>query len=157
MPKLSKRYLNENELAGYINNLWSVFTLLSTKDQVKMLFRDLFTHTEYKMLAKRLEIARRLIDGQTYDEIANRIKVTSNTINAISNRLESNGEGFKLASSKLKKLLESSKSTNRKNIFPRYKGAPRISEMVQDGIKAVRTISRKVMKNSSASKKLSVN
>lgn len=74
MTKLSKRLLDPKDLGLYINNLWSVFTLLDSKDQVRALFRDLFTHTEYKMFAKRLEIAKRLLEGQTYEEISQNLR-----------------------------------------------------------------------------------
>lgn len=81
----------------YINNLWSVFTLIFSKEEIKALFKDLFTHTEYKMFAKRLEIAHRLLEGQTYEQIKNDLKVTEHTIRTVSNILERDGAGFRRA------------------------------------------------------------
>ena len=85
MIKVSRKYLDPKDFGHYVNNLWSAFTSMDTKEDVRLLFKDLFTHTEYKMFAKRLEIARRLIAGQTYEDITQALKVTSRTINAISN------------------------------------------------------------------------
>lgn len=104
MTKLSRRPIDPKEMGYYINNLWAVFTLLFSKEQVRALFKDLFTHTEYKMVAKRLEIARRLIDGQTYETIMNDLKVTEHTISTISNILERDGEGFRIAHKLLEEL-----------------------------------------------------
>lgn len=65
------------------------------------LIRDLFTHTEYKMFAKRLEIARRLLDGDDYQTIKNKVKVTGTTIALINNILAEKGEGFRKINKKM--------------------------------------------------------
>src|SRR3989338_10389899 len=101
MTKLSKLNLDPKDFSHYINNLWSAFTLMDSKEDIKLLFKDLFTHTEYKMFAKRLEIARRLLAGQTYEEISNELKVTNHTISTISNILQRDGGGLKIAHQKL--------------------------------------------------------
>jgi uncharacterized protein YerC len=103
--------------------------LLDSKEQVRALFRDLYTHTEYKMFAKRFEIARRLLEGQTYDEIAENLKVTNHTIAAVSNILERDGVGLRIAHKKLKDLQQNRKQGSFK--LPRYKQAPRISELIK--------------------------
>src|SRR3989344_6084059 len=128
MSKLSKRKIDPKDFGQYVNNLWLVFMLLDSKDQIRALFRDLYTHTEYKMFAKRFEIARGLLEGQTYDEIADRLKVTNHTIATVSNILERDGAGLRIANKKLKDLERSHKRPHFK--LPRYKHAPRISELV---------------------------
>lgn len=84
MTKLSRRPLPK-EFGDYVNNLWSAFTLLDSKADIRLLFKDLFTHTEYKMFAKRLEIARRLEGNQTYEQIKTELGVTSGTISNVNN------------------------------------------------------------------------
>ncbi len=111
MTKVSRRAIDPKDFGYYVNNLWSVFTLLDSKEHVRALFRDLFTHTEYKMFAKRLEIARRLLKGQTYDEITSNLKVTNHTISTINNILARDGSGLKIAD---QKLLDLEKSYQRK-------------------------------------------
>lgn len=93
-------------MGHYINNSWSVFALLDSKDQVRLLFKDLLTPTESKMVAKRLEIALRLMGNQSYEEIREEVGVTDGTIAAISNTLVEKGDGFRVAFKKLKKLQE---------------------------------------------------
>lgn len=100
MTKLSRRPLPK-EFGNYVNNLWSAFTLLDSKADIRLLFKDLFTHTEYKMFAKRLEIARRLEGSQTYEQIKTELGVTSGTISNVNNILMEQGEGFRRAHQKL--------------------------------------------------------
>ncbi len=97
MSKLSRRKLDPKDFGLYINNLWSAFTLADSKESIKLLFKDIFTHTEYKMFAKRLEIARRLINGQRYEDISRDLKVTAHTIATISNVLSEKGDGLRKA------------------------------------------------------------
>jgi len=98
--------VDPEKLGFYINNLWSAFTLMDSKADIRLLFKDLFTHTEYKMFAKRLEIARRLLKKENYQNIQKDLKVTSGTIGRVSNILIEKGEGLKKAHEKLKKLEE---------------------------------------------------
>ena len=107
MTKLSKKTVDPDRLGHYINNLWSAFTLMDSKEDIRLLFKDLFTHTEYKMLAKRLEIARRLLDNERYEDIERELKVTANTIGRVSNLLQEKGDGLRKAHRKLGKLDES--------------------------------------------------
>ncbi len=90
----------------YVNNLWSAFTLMDSKWDIRLLFKDLFTNTEYKMFAKRLEIARRLLNGELYKQIQEELKVTAGTINAVSTILQEKGEGMRKAHEKLNRLEE---------------------------------------------------
>lgn len=107
MTKLSRKYINSDKFGLYVNNLWSGFTLMDNKEDIRLLFRDLFTHTEYKMFAKRLEIARRLLEGQGYDEIIKQLSVTERTIANISNILADKGGGFRKVHEKLSSIEKS--------------------------------------------------
>ena len=152
MTKLSRRPINPKDFGHYVNNLWSAFTLMDSKDQIRALFRDLFTHTEYKMFAKRLEVARRLLQGQTYDEISQSLKVTNHTIASINNILEREGTGLRIAHQKLKNVDMA--KIKKEYLFPRYKKAPRISELVEAGISGTGALIRKASRKISAKKDL---
>ena len=93
-------------MGHYINNLWAAFTLAGSKEDIRLLFKDLFTHTEYKMFAKRLEIARRLLKEERYQDIKESLNVTEHTIAKISNILEEKGYGFRNTHSELSKMEE---------------------------------------------------
>lgn len=104
MAKLSRIKLEPNKLGFFINNFWSLITLLENKDEVKNFLRALLTHTEMKMFAKRIQIAKMLIEGYKYQDIKNYTKVTNSTISRISNILENEGDGLKSAIGYLQKM-----------------------------------------------------
>jgi uncharacterized protein YerC len=106
MTKISKKPVDPEKLGFYINNLWAAFTLMDSKADIRLLFKDLFTHTEYKMFAKRLEIARRLLKGENYLNIQRDLKVTAGTVGRISNILAEQRHGLKMAHEKLSRLEE---------------------------------------------------
>lgn len=107
MTKLSKLGLDPKDFGLYVNNLWTAFTLMDTKEDIRLLFRDIFTHTEYKMFAKRLEIARRLLEGQKYEQISDDLHVTQGTISQVSNILAQAGTGYRKAHEKLTDIEKS--------------------------------------------------
>lgn len=80
---------------------WKVVAKLKSPSEVKLFFRDLLTHTERKMFAKRLQIARMLLEKQNYYLIGKRLHVTATTIAKINNWLNTFGEGYRLAIDKL--------------------------------------------------------
>ena len=161
MTKLSRSQLDPANFGHYVNNLWSAFTLMDTKDDVKLLFKDLFTHTEYKMFAKRLEIARRLLAGQTYEQIEEDLKVTSRTVTNVSNILATHGEGLRKADNKLRdgeRKYQKYRETKQNNLEHRSrKKLPAetvLFETLKAGFKAAdKAIIRKI-KTRSASKAL---
>ncbi len=104
MTKLSKRKLDPEHFGHYINNLWSAFTLLTSKEDIRLLFKDIFTHTEYKMFAKRLEIARRLLMQESYEQIEKALNVTSRTITSVNNVLSEKGDGFRKVHEKFERI-----------------------------------------------------
>lgn len=104
MPKVSRIRLDSKHLGFFINNFWSLITLLENKDQVKSFLKDLLTHTEMKMLAKRIQIAKMLLEGYNYQDIRNYVKVTDSTIARINNILEVEGEGLRTAINYLQKI-----------------------------------------------------
>ncbi len=106
MTKISRKKVDPEKFGHYINNLWSAFTLMDSKNDIRLLFKDLFTHTEYKMFAKRLEIARRLLKQDSYQIIQNDLKVNPGTVNRVSNILSEAGGGLRKADSKLRELEE---------------------------------------------------
>lgn len=130
MTKLSRKPVSEEKYGYLINNLWTAFLFTKTREEMRVLFRDLFTHTEYKMLSKRLEIARRLIEGELYEEIMRQLSVSEKTIAHVSNILAIHGEGFRKVHSDLKSLEQRRTKQNHAR-FPRYKHAPHLSEIIK--------------------------
>jgi TrpR-related protein YerC/YecD len=154
MTKLSRKILDPEHFGRYINNLWSAFTLMESKEDIRLLFKDLFTHTEYKMFAKRLEIARRLMTGERYDDIKKQLNVTANTISRINNILNEKGDGLRKAHGKLEQLEEKYLAKQRehtKNLENPFRkkikdhGKTVLGELLKGGIKELdKTILKKL-------------
>ena len=163
MTKLSRKFVDPEKFGHYVNNLWSAFTLMDSKEDIRSLFKDLFTHTEYKMFAKRLEIGRRLLRGELYSVIEKELSVTPSTIARVNNILSEKGEGLRKAHDKLDIIeekylnIQREKTKNLENPF-RQK-AKRTSlglELLKVGVKELdKTISRK-LKQRTAGKDLLV-
>ncbi|OGE82176.1 MAG: hypothetical protein A3B95_01090 [Candidatus Doudnabacteria bacterium RIFCSPHIGHO2_02_FULL_43_13b] len=163
MTKLSKRALDPKDLGYYINNLWSAFTLLDSKDEVRSFFRDIFTHTEYKMLAKRLEIGRRLLEGQTYESISEDLKVTPPTITSISNALERGGSGLRTVHEKLQyleKSLQRKKSERQDRLehrrLPKFRESTFAANVLREGFGTINKVLKRRTRETSARKQLPV-
>lgn len=120
MTKVSRFRVDARHLGFFINNFWNLVTLLENKDQVTSFLKDLLTHTEMKMLAKRIQIAKMLLEGHNYQTIRKYVKVTDSTIARISNLLEIGGNGLKTAISYLQKI-ESEIEKERMRITPNLK------------------------------------
>ena len=163
MIKISRRYVNPKDFGHYVNNLWSAFTLTDNKEDIRLLFKDLFTHTEYKMFAKRLEIARRLLTNQTYQEIGNALKVTSRTINSVSNILSSSGDGLRKADAKLQALerhyqnyRNERQARLEKKSMPVMPGSKVLPDLIKMGVSAGSRAIVRSIKQRSAKKELSI-
>lgn len=97
MTKISRLTIDPKDMGLFISNFWVTITLLEDKEEVKNFLKDLLSHTEMKMLAKRLQIAKMLLSGYNYVLIKNYVKVTDQTIAKINNLIHSDSGGFEKA------------------------------------------------------------
>ena len=105
IPKLTKKERQELLIA-----LCEALTSVHKKEEAAQFLADLLSPQEFEMLAKRLEIAKLLVNGETYDAIRGKLKVSHNTISRVNAWLTLSGSGFRLvierARSKGKKIYE---------------------------------------------------
>lgn len=94
MPKVSRISVDKKKMDRFYDDFWSAVALLETKKEVREFLFDLLTHTERKMLAKRLQIAMMLLEGYDYQAIRENIKVTDGTIARINNWLKTGATGL---------------------------------------------------------------
>lgn len=142
MTKISRLPIESKDMGKFINNFWVTLTLLQDKDEVKVFLKDLLTHTEMKMLAKRLQIARMLLENVDYRVIRNYVKVTDQTISRINNLLNGDNDGFVKAvyllqkfEEKRQKELEESYNPSSFKKYPGYKLPDLVIEAAQDELK----------------------
>ena len=76
---------------------------LKNPEEAAKFLTDLISPQETEMLAKRLAIAKLLVEGKTYESIRNLLKVGFATIARVNTWLNLSGEGFKLVLQRTRK------------------------------------------------------
>lgn len=161
MTKVSRKPMDPNIMGKLINELWSAFTLMATKEDIRLLCKDLLTHTELAMFAKRLAIARMLQENYTYDEIQSRVEVTPGTVNHVSQTLVEKGQGYReahkvlLQQDRKRQKREEERQKNWENPF-RQKAQRKTlgGALVKAGVSKLDRLITKKLKESSAKKTL---
>lgn len=69
---------------------------LRTPEECYRFFEDVCTVQELKAMAQRLEIARLLFEGRTYDEVAAKTGASSATISRVRRFLQYGADGYRL-------------------------------------------------------------
>ncbi|MBI2595836.1 hypothetical protein HYW46_03850 [Candidatus Daviesbacteria bacterium] len=79
----------------FISNLWNAFSLLESREEAVIFLKELLTPTEIRMMAKRIQIAKMLLEGYKYDDIKTHVRVTNNTISSVNSKLQfEDGGGY---------------------------------------------------------------
>lgn len=117
MPRIHPKTISFEEKKKLLNELWSMVALLENRDQVENFFKDLLSESEAIMLARRIRIARFLLDGRRYDDIKRNMNAGDGTIASVHQWLHGGNGGYKNVIPKLEKELErrmrsTQKSTN---------------------------------------------
>lgn len=92
MPRVSQIYIDSKRMAYFISNLWNTISLVENREEAISFLKELLTPTEIRMLAKRIQIAKMLLEGYKYEDIIPHLRVTSGTISSVNNQLQF-GEG----------------------------------------------------------------
>lgn len=104
MAKFSKHSkLAKRERQELLLFFCDALTNLNKKEEVAEFLTDLLSPQELEMLSKRLEIARLLIQENTYQTIKAKLKVSDNTIARVNAWLTLSGRGFRLVIKRTKK------------------------------------------------------
>lgn len=98
VSKLSQKERNELFL-----NFCQTLADLKRPKEVALFLKDLLGVQEMEMLSKRLEIAKLLIEGLTYEEISEVIKVSSGTVARVNFWLQMSGSGYRMVAQEAKK------------------------------------------------------
>ena len=94
--KLSKSIKNK-----FTDQFFEAILLLESKEDCYKFFKDIATVGEIKDLAQRLEVARMLKTGSTYDEIVEKTGVSTATISRVKRCLEYGADGYNLIFKKM--------------------------------------------------------
>lgn len=88
MPRIQSYQLSEEERHELLAELETLFTACRSAPELSCLLRGLFSQDERVMLARRLRIARRLLERKPHIEIAAELKVGLDTVNRVRRWLE---------------------------------------------------------------------
>jgi len=94
--------LSKSEKQRLLIALCQAVSSVKNSKEAAQVLTDLLTPSEIEMVAKRLEIAKLLIQGKTYDQIRAKINAGYSTIGRINTWLNLSGEGFKITVSRMK-------------------------------------------------------
>ena len=79
------------------------FVAIKNIEEAASFLKDLLGKQEIEMLAKRLKIAKLLLEGKRYEEIQEELKVSHGTIARVNLWLKTSGEGYRLIVKRTKK------------------------------------------------------
>ena len=94
MTKVDPRSIDTKSKMKYLDLLWTSIAQLKTRNEVKLFFKDLLSESDSIMLARRIEIAKLLMEGKSYMSIAQELKVGMDTINRVQRWLISGSGGY---------------------------------------------------------------
>lgn len=97
MTRVNPRNLDSEDKMKYLDLLWTSIAQLETREEVKQFFKDLLSQSEAIMLARRIEVAKQLLEGNSYDEIARNLRVGQDTIARVQRWLTSGFGGYEKA------------------------------------------------------------
>lgn len=106
MTKVSRIPLPREDWEEFYDQLCNALALLETKKDIKDFLDDLLTYTEKKMVSKRVQVARSLITGITYNIIGTRLHVTDTMISSVNDVLNTRGAGYVKIDDKLNEIEE---------------------------------------------------
>ena len=89
-----------------IRQLFQAILCLKNEEECDRFFDDLCTATELRALAQRLEVARLLQAGMTYQDIAAQLGASTATISRVNRCLTYGAGGYPLVLERIKKKSE---------------------------------------------------
>lgn len=93
---MSKSIKNE-----FTDQLFEAILLLEDKEECYKFFKDIATIAEIKALGQRLEVAKMLKQGITYEEIVEKTGVSTATISRVKRALDYGEDGYNLILDKM--------------------------------------------------------
>ena len=91
MAKFNHYKLEPKEKRRLLDEFYTMVSYLKDKKEVENFFKDLLSEGEAIMLARRIQVAKKLLEGLTFEEIKKQLKVGFDTITSVQHWLM---EGF---------------------------------------------------------------
>ena len=94
MSKFDPYSFSSKERNKILNEFYSIVTSLKNKEQIINFFKDLLTPSEAVMLTRRIQIAKLLLQGYGYREIATKLKTGVDTVAKVQRWLKDGFGGY---------------------------------------------------------------
>lgn len=101
--KVKIEKLSDKEVMRTLDALYTAASAVHGREAVKLFLRDLLTKSERIMLGRRIIIARKLINGESYREITKSLGVGQDTIIRVQKWLQDQMPGYEQAIAGLEK------------------------------------------------------
>lgn len=88
----------------FIDQLFTAILTLKSIDECYQFFEDVCTISELKALAQRLEVARMLSNGHTYDDIVAQTGASTATISRVKRCLHYGADGYNIALERMEEI-----------------------------------------------------
>lgn len=96
MAKFDHYSMPDKEKNKLLSELYSMVSSLKNREQIVNFFKDILTPSERIMLARRIQIARMLLEGYTHIQISRKLKTGIDTITRVQRWLKGGfGDYFK--------------------------------------------------------------
>ncbi len=86
-----------------VDALFDAILSLESREECYAFFEDLCTVKEISDMAQRLEAAKLLLGGRTYDQIVKEVEISTATISRVKRCLNYGADGYKLILTRLYK------------------------------------------------------
>lgn len=115
MSRVQPKSLPNKDRKELLDGLWFMIASLKTEEEVKNFFQDLLSETEAVMLARRIKIAKLLMQGMSYGRISDSIHASDGTIASVHRWLQSGFGGYQNALPRLEDMLKKKVQTKEKH------------------------------------------
>lgn len=93
--------MNERLKDKFTDQLFKAILLLEDEEECYRFFEDICTVNELKSIAQRLEVAKMLKEGATYEEIASKTGASTATISRVKRCLNYGADGYQMVLERL--------------------------------------------------------
>lgn len=115
MGKIRAHEIDSKEKYKITGDFFEIILNLKLRKEIVDFFVGLLTPSEVVMLARRIQIARKLLEEKSYFEIKNELKVGSDTIFRTDKWLNSRGEEYKTWIKNCIEKVDSQKKDKKEN------------------------------------------
>jgi len=134
MAKVKFYDVDKRERIRIIGELYEVIAELKSKDEVFRFLFGLFTPSEVLMIARRIQVAKMLMEEIPYEAISKRLKVSHQTTRKVEYWLKSDEDRQKLINLKFNQIKKRSAQSRGRRLYEspldRYPGHRFLKELL---------------------------